>query len=115
MKRWVGVVLFFVGLGIGFSLGGSDPTPTAIPEARTVEIEVAPQECIDALDTAQRGFDLAAEAMDASSEGFFAVANGDLAGLEAAGAKAERVVGRMEALDAETFQANVQVCRAAAA
>lgn len=114
------------GLGVSIGSGAEDGAPaTAEPVVKevkvevpgetiteTVEVEVVPQSCLDALDDADDVMLLAAEGFDASSRGFYAAAEFDIASLEAATADLNGLAPQMrQSVDA--YRATANQCRSA--
>lgn len=128
-RRWVTPTVAVVALLMGVGIGNStDPEPEVIeaePEVITetvvetetvtetveVEVEVAPQACLDAVNSARAGFYIAGEMMGVLGPAVEAASMWDIAGLDAA-------MDDLEALNAElekiTFVEDAAACEAAA-
>ena len=118
-KRRVGLVLavaasVVAGIAIGSAATGSaEPTTKTETVTETETVEVAPQSCLDALDAAEglvhRGvvpaFDASADAMDAASRF-------DVAGINAATARMNRLTPRIERYVGD-YNAAADSCRSA--
>lgn len=86
--------------------------PVEVVKTETVEVEVVPQSCLDALDDADDVMLLAADGFDASSRGFYAASEFDVASLEAAAADLNGLAPQMsQSVDAYLVTANQ--CRSA--
>lgn len=130
-RRWVTPTVAVVALLMGVGIGNStDPEPEVIeaePEVITetvvetetvtetveveVEVEVAPQACLDAVNSARAGFSIAGEMMGVLGPAVEAASMWDIAGLDAA-------MDDLEALNADlekiTFVEDAAACEAAA-
>lgn len=129
--RVFAAVAAFAAFGLGLAAGGPDteatsaapveavtetatePAEVVTEQAEAETVEVVPQACLDALDAGEAGFDLSADAMGAASDGFFAAADFDIAGLEQAADDITAVNEQLDAL-APTWNSNKAACRQAA-
>jgi hypothetical protein len=122
----IAVVALVAGLLIGTILGGASaessnkaakPVPavtvTATPAAQVVEQKSVPTECTDALDEADRGFNLASDMSDEFSDAITAIQNGDLEGMKSATKNIKSINSSLGNL-APQYNADKLVCRAAA-
>jgi hypothetical protein len=119
-KIWV---LPVAALLVGLAIGAGDPRTVEVTKEVPVEkivekeVEVAvpttPQGCIDAIDTAVEMFAVQAAVMDIVSGSLNAVANNDVAGIDAATAKMGEQNAELDKLQTPWASA-VKECRASA-
>ena len=111
----VGILLFGVVIGSCTS-GGSDRTTTADAPTVTVtkeaEVSVVPESCLNALDSADQGFELAGEALLIMGQAFEAISQADVATLEDALAAMDSVTAETEPVLTE-YRAQAESCRSA--
>lgn len=103
-------VTLAVGLGIGVSTSAT-AEPVVKTKTVTETVEVTPQSCLDALDHADRGFNIAADGFEAAEDGFNAVAEFDVAALEAVVPRITTTADEMSALVPQ-YQSAKADCRA---
>lgn len=87
------------------------PAPT-VTTTTTQTVTSVPQSCLDALDYADQGFGYAGTGMQAASDGFAAVARGDLDGVLEATRVMKETTPKLTAL-APQYNAAKAACRAA--
>jgi|SRR5690554_4552498 len=123
-RRWpwvAGIVVALLsGVGIGSAGGGEDvakmsgPQPTvtvtAEPVVETETVTEVPDACLEALEHGEIGFAFAADFAQASSDGFYAAANLDVAGIEAAADRMERINEQLSPV-ADDWNAAKAECR----
>ena len=102
VKLAVGGLLILI-IGIGVGAAGNAPPQIVVREVPgpTVTVNVTPQSCIDALDTAGVGFGLVSDVFDT-------FLNEDVAGLQ-------RAADQINDIDTDQFGADSADCRAGAA
>lgn len=123
-KKWfpmaaVGTGALLLGVIVG---AGGQPEPVEVvrevpgPErvvTKTVEKEVTPKACLEALDLSQQGFTYSSEAMGYMSTALTAAGNFDVATLEQTKLDLEKLTPKMGALTMPMQKANSD-CRAGA-
>ncbi|MFW6087153.1 MAG: hypothetical protein ACODAG_08115 [Myxococcota bacterium] len=128
MGKITGALALAGAIALG-ACGGDDATNEAVAEEEPTEVtvEVTPQACLEAFDYADQGFGLTADSMEVSSQfafaaadGFDAVINNDVAGMEAATEEITTLNERLDGLTAELndlaplYKAARDECEAAA-
>lgn len=88
-------------------------TGLAIGKSDSERVEVTPQSCLDALNAADEGFTLAADAMSAVSDIMTAVSTFDIAGVEQGNAELSRIEGLLTTV-MDPYITSKEACRASA-
>ena len=102
-------------LAVGVAVGAAavEPEVETVVETKTVTetVETTPDACLSLIDDGDALIELLIEASDISADGFQAIADGDLAGLDRATARTEALGDEAVAV-IEKFYANVDGCDA---
>ena len=120
-----GVLLFGIIIGSCGASGGTETTSTPAPtETETVEVPgpervvekevevpVTPDSCLEALDLAEQGFDLASQTISIMNDALQAAANLNVAGIESATAQLEVLQPELESIVGPMNEAKAE-CRA---
>jgi len=112
MKTLAAVAISLLALS---ACSSAEPTPGTPGATKTVQgptKTVVPQSCLDALDMADSGFGLAADAMGIVSDAFTAISEFDMDGVERASAKLSETTSGFTDLSPK-YNAAKEQCRAA--
>lgn len=113
----VGLIALIVGGVVGSAVAKPEPTPAPPAEVRTVtqtvEVEVTPDSCLDALDSVEKILGYAAGGFTAASHGFAAAGRFDIQGILAANADMRASVQKVSG-ESPTWKRTRNACRASA-
>lgn len=116
-KLRVGLIALIVGGVVGSAVAKPEPTPAPPAEVRTVtqtvEVEVTPSVCLDALDSVEKILGYAAGGFTAASHGFAAAGRFDIQGILAANADMRASVQQVSG-ESPTWKRTRNACRASA-